>query len=206
MTHLQKKSRSHYIGLIGHFRVQTSLYFKASQCAKSFLGIPVFIHIEIRTYYHNKHFTPRLALKERLRGTRRWSTGQPVDSGYAWMSSWPRAVLASSTSWLVLGGGLSPSFKFSCSQVVSPLIAVTETLFLRTATYVNAFWRMFLSASINLLHSFWWREIPSVLRNLGSSWKGREEKEWKKEKYGKRKVKTLNTTIFLYTQSLLITS
>ena len=30
------------------------------------------IHTEIETNYHNKSFAPRLALKERLRGTRKW--------------------------------------------------------------------------------------------------------------------------------------
>ena len=34
----------------------------------------VFIHIEIKTNYHNKNFALRLALKERLRGTLKWST------------------------------------------------------------------------------------------------------------------------------------
>ena len=29
-------------------------------------------HIEIRTTYYNKNFALRLALKERLRGTRKW--------------------------------------------------------------------------------------------------------------------------------------
>lgn len=49
---------------IGHFKIHFSLYFKGS--AKSFLPIPAFIHIEIRPNYHNKNFTPRLALKKRL--------------------------------------------------------------------------------------------------------------------------------------------
>ena len=31
------------------------------------------IHIEIRTNYNDKNFALRLALKERLRGTRKWS-------------------------------------------------------------------------------------------------------------------------------------
>ena len=34
-----------------------------------------FIHIEIWTNYHNKNFALRLALKERLRGTRKWPIG-----------------------------------------------------------------------------------------------------------------------------------
>ena len=41
--------------------------------AKSFLPIPAFVHIEIRPNYHNKNFTPRLALKKRLGTTRKWS-------------------------------------------------------------------------------------------------------------------------------------
>lgn len=56
---------------IGHFKIHFSLYFKGS--AKSFLPIPAFIHIEIRPNYHNKNFTPRLALKKRLGTTRKWS-------------------------------------------------------------------------------------------------------------------------------------
>ena len=32
----------------------------------------IIIHIEIRTNYHNKNFALRLALKERLSGTRKW--------------------------------------------------------------------------------------------------------------------------------------
>ena len=38
-----------------------------AKCEKS-----VFIHIEIGSNYHNKNFAHRLALKERLRGTRKW--------------------------------------------------------------------------------------------------------------------------------------
>ena len=52
--------------VIGHFRVHLSL------SAKSLLWKLVFIHIEIRTIYHDKNFALRLALKERLRGTRIW--------------------------------------------------------------------------------------------------------------------------------------
>ena len=45
-------------------------FFKTSLRAKSLLWISVFIHIEIvRTNYHNRNFTLRLALKERLSGT-----------------------------------------------------------------------------------------------------------------------------------------
>ena len=57
---------------IGHFRVHLSLHFKARLSAKSLLWKSVFIHIEIRTNYHNKNFALRVALKERLRGTRKW--------------------------------------------------------------------------------------------------------------------------------------
>ena len=42
--------------IIGHFRVHLSLYFKARFSAKSFLWILVFLHVESRTNYHNKHF------------------------------------------------------------------------------------------------------------------------------------------------------
>ena len=65
---------------LGHFRVHLSLYFKARLSAKSLLWKSVFTHIEIRTNYHNKSFALRLALKERLRGTRKW----PIvgDEGY----------------------------------------------------------------------------------------------------------------------------
>ena len=57
---------------IGHFRVRLSLHFKASLSAKSLLWKSVFIHIEIGTSYHNNSFALRLALKERLRRTRKW--------------------------------------------------------------------------------------------------------------------------------------
>ena len=57
---------------IGHFRVHLSLHFKARLSAKSLLWKSVFIHIEIGTNYHNKNFALRLALKERLKGTRKW--------------------------------------------------------------------------------------------------------------------------------------
>ena len=57
---------------IGHFRVHLSLRFKARLSAKSLIWKSVFIHIEIGTNYHNKSFALRLALKERLRGTRKW--------------------------------------------------------------------------------------------------------------------------------------
>ena len=66
--HLEEKT----IISIGHFRVHLSLHFKARLSAKSLLGKSVFIHIEIETNYHNKNFALRLALKERLRGTRKW--------------------------------------------------------------------------------------------------------------------------------------
>ena len=53
---------------IGHFWVHFGLYFKTSLRVNSLLQISVFIHIEIRTNYHNKNFARRLTLKERLRG------------------------------------------------------------------------------------------------------------------------------------------
>ena len=56
----------------GNFRVHLSLHFKARLSAKSLLWKSLFIHIEIGTNYHNKNFALRLALKERLRGTRKW--------------------------------------------------------------------------------------------------------------------------------------
>ena len=66
---------------IGHFRVRLSLHFKASLSAKSLLWKSVFIHIVIGTNYHNKSFALRLALRERLRRTRKWPIqgGQRVD-------------------------------------------------------------------------------------------------------------------------------
>ena len=63
---------------IGHFRVHLSLHFKARLSAKSLLQKSVFIHVEIRTNCHNKNFALRLALKERLRGSRKWFIGLPV--------------------------------------------------------------------------------------------------------------------------------
>ena len=55
---------------IGYFRVHLTLHFKARQSAE--LWKPFFIHIEIGTNYHNKHFALRLALNERLIGPRKW--------------------------------------------------------------------------------------------------------------------------------------
>ena len=43
----------------------------------SLLWKSVFIHIEIRTNYHNKKFALRLALKERMRWTRKWPITDP---------------------------------------------------------------------------------------------------------------------------------
>ena len=60
---------SHGSSTISHFRVHFSLYFKASLHAKSLFWISVFIHIQNRSYYHNKNFALSLALKERLRVT-----------------------------------------------------------------------------------------------------------------------------------------
>ena len=53
---------------LGHFWVQLSLHFKVRVSAKSLLWKSVFIHIEIRSNYHNKNFALRLALKERPEG------------------------------------------------------------------------------------------------------------------------------------------
>ena len=66
---------------IGHFWVALGLSFKTSLSAKSLLWKSVFIHIEIRTNYHNKNFALRLALKERLRGTRKW----PIVVWWKWL-------------------------------------------------------------------------------------------------------------------------
>ena len=41
-----------------------------SLCCES---LSVLNHVEIRTNYHNKHFALGLALKERFRGTQKWS-------------------------------------------------------------------------------------------------------------------------------------
>ena len=59
---------------IGHFEVHLSLHFKARLRAKFLLWKSVFMHIEIGTNYHmhNNNFALSLALKERLRGTRKW--------------------------------------------------------------------------------------------------------------------------------------
>ena len=54
------------------------------------------IHIEIATNYHNNNFALRLALKERLRGTRKW----PITVLF---NSQPRIVLISSIC-LLCGG------------------------------------------------------------------------------------------------------
>ena len=48
-----------------------SLHFKARLSAKSLFWKSLFIHIEIGTNYQNI-FAPRLVLKERLKGTRKW--------------------------------------------------------------------------------------------------------------------------------------
>ena len=58
---------------IGHFRIALGLSFKTSLSAKSLLWISVSIHIEIRTNYNDKNLALRLALKERLTGTRKWT-------------------------------------------------------------------------------------------------------------------------------------
>ena len=77
--------------IIVHFRVHLSLYFKARLSAKSLLWKSVFIHIEIGTNYHNKNFALRLALKERLKRTRKWPIA--VLAGIRWVNeilAWKR--------------------------------------------------------------------------------------------------------------------
>ena len=69
----------HHCVLISCVWVHFSLYFKASLHAKSFLRISVFIHIEITTNYHNKHLALWLTLKERARGTQKWSITYFID-------------------------------------------------------------------------------------------------------------------------------
>ena len=64
-----------YTVQIGHFRVHLSLHLKTRLNGKSVMKI--FIHMEIGTYYHNKNFALRLALKERVRETRKW----PIEEG-----------------------------------------------------------------------------------------------------------------------------
>ena len=79
-TPLGQSERAYYlmwsdiwnVSYIGHFPVHLSLHFKARLSATSLLWKSVFIHNEIGTNYHNKNFALRLALKERLRGTRKW--------------------------------------------------------------------------------------------------------------------------------------
>ena len=46
--------------------------FQSEAKCKVFVMKSVFLHIEIGTNYHNKNFAFRLALKERLKGTRKW--------------------------------------------------------------------------------------------------------------------------------------
>ena len=58
---------------MGRFRGPLGLSLKTSLSAKSLIWISVFIHIGTGTNYQNKNFALRLALKERLRGTRKWS-------------------------------------------------------------------------------------------------------------------------------------
>ena len=70
-AHLDYFQRSQH-GIIGHFRVHLRLHFKARLSAKSLLWKSVFIHIEIASNNHNKNFALRLALKKRLRRTRKW--------------------------------------------------------------------------------------------------------------------------------------
>ena len=57
---------------ISHFRVRSSLYFKASLSVKSLKWKWVSTHMESRTNYHHKTFALRLALNKRLERTRKW--------------------------------------------------------------------------------------------------------------------------------------
>jgi len=79
------QSRQTAVWIIGHFRVHLSLHFKARLSAKSLLWKSVFIHIEIRTNYHNQNFALRLALKGRPRGTRKWPIAFSVEDFMALM-------------------------------------------------------------------------------------------------------------------------
>ena len=66
------KSQTVETFITSHFRVHLSLHFKARLSAKSLLRKSIFIHIEIGTNYHNKNIALTLALKVRLRETRKW--------------------------------------------------------------------------------------------------------------------------------------
>ena len=63
-----------------------SLHFKARLSVKSLLWKSVVIYIEIRSNYHNKNSELRLALKERLRGTRKCPVVWKLTWGTGWWS------------------------------------------------------------------------------------------------------------------------
>jgi len=82
-----------------HFRVHLSLHFKARLIAKSLLWKSVFIHIEIGTNYHNKNVALRLALKKRLKGTRKWPVSRPYRSKLLHRDSGSSAIEVSQAKW-----------------------------------------------------------------------------------------------------------
>ena len=55
--------------------------------AQSLIRISIFIHTEIRNNYHDKNFALKLALKERLSGTRKWSILINSWPPYSWFSN-----------------------------------------------------------------------------------------------------------------------
>ena len=68
---------------IGHFRVQFSLYFKASLRAKSLSRTSLLIHIEITANYYNNSFVLRLALKgSRLSETWKWLGAHQMEPAF----------------------------------------------------------------------------------------------------------------------------
>ena len=89
---LEDNKTNNMISLICHFGVHLSLHFKVKLSVKSLLWNSVFCHIQIGTNYHNKSFALRLALKERLRRTRKWS----IDTGDGKILEW---VLAWTLEW-----------------------------------------------------------------------------------------------------------
>ena len=94
---------------IGHFRVHLSLRFKARLSAKSLIWKSVFIHIEIGTNYHSKSFA--LALKERLRGTRKWPIAYTTARNIAYLISHPQFNIRNTsyiTSHSFFTGSLEP--------------------------------------------------------------------------------------------------
>ena len=58
---------------IGHFRITSGLFFKASPGAHLFIWKLVFIHMQMKTNFHMKGWAPGLALKKkRPRVIRKW--------------------------------------------------------------------------------------------------------------------------------------